>query len=374
MRTSRLTAALGLLAVLAASAAGAVRTADVAAAGSPAWTRVPGALPPGFVYRYDSPTYYGWPVAPVHREHPIRGSFLDARGGGYHFGVDIAVDDGEHGAGAPKGLSHPVYAVDGGLADLRPGDRRVGCVNRRLDVGRFAFWHVSPIVTQHQRIRPGQQIGWTCEGLWHVHLSEWQVLAGARVWVNPLHEGGKLTPYRNAEFPVIEQVRFFGPPRSPWRSWTQPDPADPLRPRALHGSVDIRAKVEDRQTFAGFLGKDPRLPAPDAPYKLGIEILDARDKAVLRDTAFQADLLPAGSPWYVHFAPGTLPDLSIEACLKVKAGVPCVPSHWYRPLSRYALRLWDTRRVPNGGYTVVISSSDSQGNLAVARVPVTVAN
>lgn len=335
---------------------------------------MPGALPPGFGYRYDSPGYYGWPVAPIHDEHPVRGSFLDARAGGYHFGIDIAIDDRVRAAGAPKGLSHRVYAIDGGLADLRPGDHQVGCVNRRLDVGRFSYWHVSPTVKQRERIRPGQQIGWTCEGLWHVHLSEWQVLDSTRVWVNPLHEGGKLLPYRNVEVPVIEQVRFFGPPRKLWTHWTQPDPSDPIRPGALHGSVEVRAKVEDRQTFEGFLSKDPRLPAPDAPYKLAIEIRDSGGRTIVSRVSFQTDMLPTNSPWYVHFAPGTLPDLSIEACLKARASVPCVPSHWYRPLSRNRLELWDTRQVPNGSYSVTITASDIRGNRAVARVPIAVAN
>src|SRR5437868_13656518 len=54
----------------------------------------PGALPRGFVYQYTD-GYHGWPIAPVHEQHPVRSSFLDPRGldanalAGYDFGPDI---------------------------------------------------------------------------------------------------------------------------------------------------------------------------------------------------------------------------------------------------------------------------------------------
>lgn len=69
------------------------------------------------------------------------------------------------------------------------------CVNQRLDVGHFSYWHVAPILAARTWVKAGQQIGWTCRGVWHLHLSEWQKVRGKRVWVNPLHRGGLLTPY-----------------------------------------------------------------------------------------------------------------------------------------------------------------------------------
>src|SRR5262245_28997409 len=71
---------------------------------------VPGALPSGFRYAY-ADDFHGWPVAPIHREHPIRGAFLTPRAGGYHFGIDIAVDDRAPDPGAPPLRSHRVYAL-----------------------------------------------------------------------------------------------------------------------------------------------------------------------------------------------------------------------------------------------------------------------
>jgi hypothetical protein len=144
--------------------------------------RIPGALPPGYRNNY-SDSYRGWPVAPLHRQHPIRGSFLDPRGqdenglAGYHFGIDVNVDDRHPERGAPPGLSHRVYAVGGGLAAGVRGSPHT-CPNRRIDVGHFAYWHVSPVVAAGTRIKPGQLIGWTCLGEWHVHLSEWRPVGG----------------------------------------------------------------------------------------------------------------------------------------------------------------------------------------------------
>lgn len=333
---------------------------------------VPGALPAGFRYTYGD-RYRGWPVSPTHERHPVRGGFLDARTGGYHFGIDISVDDLKPEPGAPKRRTHRVYALEGGPAHLHNGDRRVGCVNRRLEVGHFAYWHVDPTVAEGEPIRPGEMIGWTCRGDFHVHLSEWAIVDGRRTWVNPLHRGGKLEPYSNDAPPVVEAVRFFTPPRTPWLHWNDLDTATQLAPQRLHGQVEVRANVEDAETFLGFLHLDRRLPAPDPPYRLGIEIRDAQGNVVLRRVAFQADTFLT-APWQVHFAPGTEPDLSVIRCLQSPIGVPCAAQHWYRPLSRTKLEYWDTRKVRNGRYVVTVVAWDNRDNIGIGRAPVVVAN
>ena len=135
----------------------------------------------------------------------------------------------------------------------------------------------------------------------------------------------------------------------------------------------MRAQVEDWETFFGFLRLDRKLPAPDPPYRLGIEIRDAQGNVVLRRVTFQADTFPT-TPWQVHFAPGTEPDLSVIRCLRSPIDVPCVPQHWYRPLSRTKLEYWDTRKVPNGRYVVTVVAWDNRDNIGIRRVPVVVAN
>ena len=75
---------------------------------------MPGALPEHFVFSY-ADSYHGWPVEPLHGPHVLHGGFNDPRLGGYHFGIDIAVDDSHPALAAPKGDSHRVYAVEGGV-------------------------------------------------------------------------------------------------------------------------------------------------------------------------------------------------------------------------------------------------------------------
>ena len=125
--------------------------------------------------------YRGWPINPMHSQHPVRGSFLDPRGkddtglSGYHFGIDVSVDDAHPESGAPPLLSHRVYAVESGRVGVSANNVARPCLDRRIEIGHFAYWHVSPSVRGGQRVRAGQQIGWSCLGVWHVHLSEWQI-------------------------------------------------------------------------------------------------------------------------------------------------------------------------------------------------------
>ena len=60
---------------------------------------VPGALTHAYAY---ADTWRGWPVTPLHRQHPIRGSLDDPRPSGYHIGLDISVRDDLPEAGAPR--------------------------------------------------------------------------------------------------------------------------------------------------------------------------------------------------------------------------------------------------------------------------------
>ena len=343
---------------------------------------VPGALPPSFHYAYDD-GYRGWPVSPLHREHPVRGSFLDPRGvddtgtSGYHFGVDVSVDDRTPDSGAPKGLSHAVYAVESGVVDRPSRDTTRSCISRRLEVGHFDYWHVSPIVAQGQRIRPGQQIGWSCLGAWHVHVSEWQLYRGARVWVNPLHTGGKLVPYTDTAAPVVTTLAFRTPPRTAWSPKTSlrsPDSSRALEPTGLHGLVELRAKVADPQSFLGFLADDPAWPTEFSPYRITVLVRSvARGTVVLRRTSFQADQLPQ-TPYIVHYAPGTIEDENMRECVGPPAHARCSGTYWFRPFSRFRHEYWNTRTVPNGSYVVTVDAYDIAGNVGSRTVTVVVAN
>ena len=331
-----------------------------------------GALPAGFRYRYAS-GFRGWPVAPFHREHPIRGAFLEPRQGGYHFGVDIPVDDVNPDPGAPPGRSHRVYALDSGYAGVRGFDSRLPCKQRRVQVGQFAYWHVDPTVADGEYVSAGQPLGWTCASYWHLHLAEWAMVDGERVWVNPLHRGGKLIPYRNTSVPAIGSLHFFAPERQAWQWLEGGDSATELRANALRGRVELRVRVEDRESFTGWLkARDPHVPVPEPPYRLAVRITDPKGHAVFRRVAFQADHMPE-TPAAVLFAPGTGEDLSLRRCIALAYRV-CKRQHWYRPFSRQRVEYWNTRTTPDGAYIVTVTAWDIRGNSASSAIRVVVAN
>ena len=345
-------------------------------------TTVPGALATGFQLVYND-TYRGWPLWPRHEQHPVRGSFLEPRGAGdnglfgYHFGIDISVDDDHPERGAGRIFSHRVYAVESGTALVRKRARRLICADRRLSVGHFAYWHVSPTVRPGTWIHAGAPIGWTCRGMWHLHLSEWTLRGGARIWVNPLHAGGKLVPYVDRAAPVVEALRFFSPPTRPWHplySLREADTARLLDPGQLSGRVEIRAEIYDRQSFWGWLARHPAWKTPQHPYRVAFAILSDRSGAVIpHGISYQSDSVPQ-TPYLVHYAPGTIKNLAMWECIEAPPGTQCGGQFWFRPLSRYRLEYWDTRRVPNARYDVVVRAWDLKGNTAALTAVVTVAN
>jgi hypothetical protein len=346
---------------------------------------IPQALPPGYKNNYTEAAFEGWPVRPLHSQHPIRGSFLDPRGqdenglAGYHFGIDVNVDDRHPEPGAPTGLSHRVYAVDGGAALVQFA--RQTCPTRRIEVGHFSYWHVSPVVTTGARIKAGQMIGWTCLGQWHVHLSEWRMVGGRRVWLNPLRPGSKIAPYVDTEPPIVSAMRFFTPPRTPWHptvSLKGVDTATPLTPTGLFGRVELRAEIEDGQSFWGFMTRHPAWEAPHHPYRVAVEIQSHKTgAAVMQRISFQSDEYPSASystPYLVHYAPGTVQNGSMDECVHNPPGQVCAGTYWFRPFSRQRLEYWDTRTVRNGAYDVTVVAWDEKGNTGRLTVPVVVAN
>jgi murein DD-endopeptidase MepM/ murein hydrolase activator NlpD len=362
---------------------GAIRSVSFAPTpNSPSFGGVPGALPAQFHYSY-SGAYTGWPIAPTHREHPVRGSFLDPRGlddtglSGYHFGIDISVDDGRPEAGAIKDFSHRVYAVESGVVDQPANNRTHPCLDRRLEIGHFDYWHVSPTVRQGQRITAGEQIGWSCRGVWHVHLSEWQRYRGVRVWVNPLHRGGRLVPYTDTALPVVNTLLFVTPPVRPWSptvSLAQADTSRRLQPGDLRGPVELRANIVDPQSFLGFLTRNPAWPTDFTPYRISVRISERRNnRTVMSRVSFQADQLPQ-TPYIVHYAPGTIEDDNMQECVGPPQKQHCIGTYWFRPFSRFRQELWDTRKVANGQYEITVRAYDVEGNSGSKSVTVTVKN
>ncbi len=324
-------------------------------------------------------SWRGWPVRPHRQQHPIRGSFLDPRpdplrGAIYHDGVDVAVRDDRPERGAPKGRTHRVYAIEGGPVFFAtpPG------VRGSLRVGHFGYGHVDAVVRTGEIVTPGQHIGWTSEGDWHVHLSEFVFVGnGGRLTVNPLRRGGKLHPFVDTAPPSIREIRFYTPATPEWgrRPSTSvvrlPFAGDRLNRNELAGRIDVRVRMSDPQSFIGWFQELSWLAAPHHPFRVAVSIVHlATGSVIRRREVFRAEQL-LGLAAGRHFGPGTEQNLPANGCMRFHGSVRCNGIYWFR---LFPLRYWDTTRLPDGRYRVIVRAWDVAGNLATAEAEVTIAN
>lgn len=328
--------------------------------------------------------YRGWPVAPRHRQHPVRGSFLDPRTGEvYHPGIDISVRDDRPERGAPPGRTHRVYALEGGPVwrvwmQRRPGGEGI------VRIGHFGYGHVLPVVEQGQEVQPGQLIGWTTEGEWHLHLTEWRFPGRKRdlgIPVNPLDRDGKIAPYRDTAPPVIREIRFHRP-ASAWRTrhgsavFTRGGAR--LDPSRLSGLVDARAQIEDLQSFRGWFRDVPLLETDHHPARVRLAVDRADDgKRVVDRDVFSSDvwLGPEGSrriPISHHYAPGTRQNL--RASTAIRLGRQGRGELWFRLFARRNGCYWDTTAFRDGPYRLTVSAWDVVGNRAEESIDVVIGN
>ncbi len=244
-------------------------------------------------------------------------------------------------------------------------------------IGHFGYGHIDPVVLIGEVVAPGQHIGWTWAGGWHVHLSEFVFTTGAPIVVNPLRPGGKLHPYVDRAAPEIREIRFHVPATPNWAR--RPNTSVARLPHAgkrldrnrLLGRVDVRVRVSDPQTFSDWFQELPWLAAPHHPFRLAVTIRHVETRrAVRRREVFRAEQmlgLPAGR----HFGPGTEQNLPANGCMALHRSVRCDGIYWFR---LFPLRYWDTTRLPDGRYRVVVRAWDVAGNLGTAEAGVTIAN
>jgi len=135
---------------------------------------------------------YNWPIKPFDRQHPVR-SFLNdprigSRSSAFHFGIDISAPDGT-----------PVYAVEAGTVWYgSPVSIAVVAFDRSHE---FGYWHIVPVVKNHQRVGLHQLLGYIGKGWEHVHFAERR----GGEYLNPLRPGG-LGPYTDRTAPTVTNI------------------------------------------------------------------------------------------------------------------------------------------------------------------------
>jgi hypothetical protein len=355
--------ALGLTAVLAAAAAAAASPPPVEQGSFQGWV--------------------SWPVAPVFQQHPIRGGFMDPRPAGgepvYHTGVDIAVRDDQPEIDHPPFETHRVYAIQAGTVWLPPDEDQRSCISRLLRIGHYTYSHVDPIgiVEQGDHVLPGQMIGWTCLNHWHMHLTEFRMRNGQQVDLNPLRKGTSLGPYVDTAPPVVHDIRFYTPAPTAWQTMLNAlfsiPTGEQLDPMALHGEVDIRAWVGDRQSFTGwFRGRLKLFQSEISPYEVRVALRRHLGRIVWTRIVFKEDELP-GAPFDERYASGTAQNLPAYDCLTGQP-VVCAGDYWYHLAPSSRALDWDTGEVADGDYDLCVSAWDIKANGARKCVPITVAN
>jgi len=286
---------------------------------------------------------YGWPVKPFDKQHPVRGSFGDPRtvfsgpptrrtlmsGAGqfsFHTGVDISAPDGT--------AVYPV--VSGTVSNTDPEWVYIDCGGGRA----FKYWHVKPSVSRGQHVEADSTVlGHIISGTHHVHLTE--LRNGHEV--NPL-AAGHLAPYGDTTVPVVSSIAFR-------TSVT----GDDLMPEMLSGRIEIVASAYDLPTM-GVTGAWHDMPMTPALVEWRIERATGGKVLVPTRTGYDVrDHLPAPNAFWTVYARGTHQNMSVFG------------KHYsYMQPGDYRFRLapsgFDTRALPNGVYTIVVTATDIRGN------------
>lgn len=309
--------------------------------------------------------YRGWPTAPKQQAHGVYGTFLNPtmawrdampeKTVGYHTAIDVLVNDA---AG-----HHPVFAVEGGRVHeahighlAPPGKDPMPC--GVVGIRHFRYAHIIPEVEVGETVEPGQRIGHTCGGWWHVHLEEYVTVGGKRIAVNPMRPGGKLTPFVDTGKPVVKELRIY-----PKEAENDPTPT-PLPLDRVRGTVVPVALAHDLLPLREW----PKAPVvPLHVYRARIE-LKRGSEVVLARRLFQVDSAP-GPTWQHFFRPLTRRSAPIATCIEQRPK-DCTGRFWLRLWERG----WNTRQVPNGQYALTVTVEDTVGREASRTLRFRVAN
>jgi hypothetical protein len=291
---------------------------------------------------------YPWPVKPFDSQHPVRGFFGDPRisagGRTFHFGIDVP---------APAGA--PVYAVAPGKVSFgSPAEvaQNGGIVVVEAQGRNFGYWHVAPSVASGAHVPLHGLLGHIAaqpEDWGHVHLAESTHGTNGITYWNPLRPGA-LSPFHDYGPPVIDAI------------------ITSLPPAQLHGLVDFSVRAHDNTPIPV---TQPRPPGwrgmPVTPARIRWRLVHGTQVVVTWQTAvdFRSSLHPEvrGNPptdanFAAVYAPGTTQN---------KPDTPGTYHFWLK-------RHFDTRRLPNGNYTLDVEAGDVRGNPRSGALAVSIKN
>jgi hypothetical protein len=137
-----------------------------------------------------------------------------------------------------------------------------------------------------------------------------------------------------------------------------------LSPDRIRGVVVPVALAMDSFPFKDW----PKAPVgPLHVYRASI-VLRRGQTVVLERTLFQLDQAP-GPTWQHFFRPLTRRSAPVATCV-VRKPADCTGKFWIRLWERG----WDTRKVPNGSYTLKLTVEDTVGRSASKTLRLRVAN
>ena len=283
---------------------------------------------------------YPWPLAPVHRQHPVRGYFGDPRtvltgpGEGafsFHNGVDISAWPGNR-----------VLPVVSGIVTTVLADRVV--VASSFD-RRFQYIHIHPSVRLGAHVIASRTVLGTVDPVaHHVHLSE---IRGMCV-VNPLMPG-HLTPYRDTTRPVVAAIYF------------ETLSGKRLDPLALSGRVRVVARAYDLPALPSHA---PWGSMPVSPALIRWQLATVRGRVLRNKIAVDfRSSIPPRQDFCSVYAPGTIQNFAVVFG----------HLHWRKPgryLYELTPNLLNTSRLDAGRYRFTVTAADTAGNLGSRTVTI----
>ncbi len=295
---------------------------------------------------------YHWPVSPLTSSHGINGTFCEFRNTGsadhFHNAVDIGKDDGE-----------PVYACLDGVVYSTVTNGYNSYINVKSIFGfqkkHITYYHVvpNPSLSVGDNVIKGQTIvGTIASGAGHVHLIERELLLstnnGIGVEINPIRNGGGLTPYVDTYPPsiLVNTIQF-----------RKNESNKKISQQNLNGKVDIIIEVKEKN--GGF-----SVNTNNGTYQLGYRVWNADTSVIVYEpddngTKYKFDRKPDDGFVHKVYVNGMATISDPVYWLTNGNGASAVNIN--RTVSD---NYFDTDKLAEGNYVLEIFSGDTRSNFS----------